>query len=181
MRRSFIAAPLALALALLAAPAAQADIINLDYSAPVDHDVSLSAGTWRITPLEADHTAWSAWAETIDCDADGTNCTQGWRWGHELVDSADAIISIYTSSTWWETAQDALDEAMADGPFTFTLAGAQDLSFIFSDSDFSDNRGGISFDLSRIDGPPTPVSEPGTLALLAGALLLLAGRRRAGG
>ncbi len=184
--RKTIAIALASALGAMAAPAA-AEVINLGTSGPLRHAVELQAGTWRITPLGADsalgtvYDGYSVWSSESGCDAQGLNCTQGWRWAYRLVDGEDNLISAFQSGTDLGigntlTAELALDAARAAGPFTFTLGEAQTLYFTFTDSNYSDNRGGVSFDLSLA---PTAVPVPATALLMGLGLLALNRRLRA--
>lgn len=157
--------------------------VNLDYTGPVDQPIELDAGTWRITPFgTADGYTFDAinvWSRTEGCDANGENCTNGWRWRLNIWDQPNgagtSILSISTSL--FSTADAALGAAQAMGPFEFSIASAETLYFFFSDSNYSDNTGGISFDISPVQA--TSVPAPATIALLVGGLAgLLWSRRR---
>ena len=184
--RKTLAIALASALGTIAAPAA-AEVINLGTSGPLRHAVELQAGTWQITPLGADsalgalYDGYSVWSSETGCDAQGLNCTQGWRWAYRLVDGDDNRISAFQSGTDLGigntlTAELSLAAAQAAGPFTFTLEQARTLYFTFTDSQYSDNRGGVSLDLSLV---PTSVPVPGTALLMGLGLLALNRRLRA--
>lgn len=190
MRRLAIA--MGLALGVLSA-SASAEIINLPVFEKLDHEVALQAGTWQITPVKeketpgANYTAYNVWGFSRGC-TDGLNCTNGYRWAYELVDGADNVISSFNTSASalgfgnTESAETAFDIARDAGPFTFTLETAQTLRFIYSDSRYDDNVGGVSLDLSLLQSPPpSGVPTPGTALLLGLGLAALAGgaaRRR---
>ncbi|MBF0373821.1 MAG: hypothetical protein HQL39_10425 [Alphaproteobacteria bacterium] len=184
MRLSLLAAVGALALAT--ASPANAVIIDLDHTQPLNLELSGTPGTWRITPVGTAQggafDAFSPWGETTGCDEAGANCARGWKWGYTLRDEGGDILSTFETNAladgWFETPAAALASARAQGPFEFTLDEAATIAFTYDDSNFADNRGGISLDFQLLNGGGPGVPEPaGMLLLGAGLLLLGAGRR----
>lgn len=158
---------------------------NLDYTGPVNQQITLDAGSYEITPLGTvdggQYDAVNYWSNVSGCDGNGENCSQGWVWSFSLQDAVNAVVASYSSGIYSNRLA-ALGEAKAFGPFQFDLASSQTLHFQFDDTNYSDNIDGVSFDLS-LAPLVTSVPAPGTLALfgigLAGAGLLRR-RRKAG-
>lgn len=171
----------------LFAPQSQALPINLDYSGPVMQGVALDAGTYRISARgTADGAAYlfdavNVWGFEAGCDANGENCSNGWRWRFELrrdPGGANELVA-NVSSGLYATALGALNAAKLADPFEFTVASPETLYFVFADSRYDDNEGGASLELTALQQPPVGnVPEPAVLALL-GAALTVFGLQRA--
>lgn len=179
MRRLAIAVGFALGMLTGSANAA---IINLPTSGPLDRLVDLQPGTWQITPVDASvegaaYTAYSVWSSSFGCDALGMHCTNGFRWAYSLEDAAGNAVSSFSTVDLVGntlTAEMAFEAARGAGPFTFTLGSAQPLYFRFSDSEYRDNSGGVSLDLRLLQTPSNGVPTPGTALLIGLGLAALA-------
>lgn len=173
-----------------------AQIIDISAATSAGTTVSLGAGTYSLDFIgQADggaYNAWNAWAIVTGCDANGANCTKGYRttfsldFGHG-TGQFDRTDGIYFSR--WSSANDNLLYATdllalqnvgssvlmsysyapatwttSPLPVQFTLNSAQDVNFFIPDSFYRDNLGGIS--LSLTPASTSPVPEPMTWALL---------------
>ncbi|CDG85177.1 PEP-CTERM sorting domain-containing protein [Janthinobacterium agaricidamnosum] len=172
---------------LLYVGSAQATVVNISAlwgqnpMMTAGHDASqvgvgtilhLDAGEYRVTP--------------VDQTFEGARFTAASRFGNYnyewsmyiSIDGAPGVKYGYgegwaTSTDWryWSTPAQAF--AAAPQPFSFTLNKATDVKFYWIDNYFSDNVGGISFNVSAVPEPDS------TALLLAGlSVIVCAGLRR---
>lgn len=143
----------------------------------------LDAGSYTLTPVNPQShpdALFSAWAI-------GTYRGQN-KWSpvyevalcRNLANCDGSVNSLYDVTTWGTTVGivDGYDSAAAAFAVaqvgSFTLAAAQDVYFGFYDSNFTDNSGGVSLLLSKLN----PVPEPQTYALVLAGLALMGWRSR---
>lgn len=164
-----LVASVALAASVLISGNAQATIINIDATDPNNGTtLSLEAGDYRVDLIEDQYIAWNAWDRVTDCDGAGENCSRGWV-NTYFIDSLElGEVKVGDGNARFATAMQAFDAAE---PFFFTLTSMQDVEFSRPDSNFADNAGGLSLQL-------TQVSEPATLALLGLGVMGVAAMRR---
>ena len=195
---AFASAPaFALAAALSAAPAAQAatvGIVDLDARIHVKDDgagvlnpvlLFLDAGDYAVTPEAGTFTAWNAWFKnggTANCQ--GAFCAKGYVNGYSFYtpDSADAPLATFFGGTGdavrkaWRTPELALDAAVGA---VFTLASAQNVAFLISDTPVRDNSGGMTLRVESLSPAAIPVPAAAPMLLAALGALAVAARRRA--
>src|SRR5699024_6522310 len=88
MRKLITVAMTAITALAFAVPAS-ATIINLDAKVNAAHDwasatgaykdLDLDAGTYKVTFVKDDYTAFTRWDALDGCESDGTGCVQGWE------------------------------------------------------------------------------------------------------
>ena len=129
--------------------------------------LNLTAGTYNVSPFAGTYTAWNAWNNTEGC-TNGDDCSVGWINNYSIMTPTETI-NIFTSSTYkYQTQQLALLSALST---TFTLSSDSAVKFFISDSNYGDNAGGMSLNVS-------PVPIPAAALLFAPALLGFMGLRR---
>lgn len=175
----------AVALFAAAAPLSAATQVDIDaydddWNNPVV--ISLAAGIYKVSLVEAAFTAWNAWGGQVSgCDVDGTNCAQGWL--------NQTVVSVLGTDIWLGDDGRYASAALAADAFedaTFALFVDSSVGFYNPDSWRYDNIGGVSLEVARIgDVPAASISSipvPATLPLAAAgfaALGFLARRRSA--
>jgi hypothetical protein len=184
----------AVATVAFAVPAA-ATVINLDgiNNASLDgHNAvsqMLGAGTYKVSFVEDQYTAFSRWNQIAGCDNAGQNCRQGWENSAVIMlgSSANTFflgdgnahggygpvpVDAYFSSA----AQSFKHSGMYSQLFTLTVP--TDVSFFIADDKLQDNRGGVSLSVAQV---PVPEPAPWPLLLtglgIMGALLHLRQRK----
>jgi hypothetical protein len=131
--------------------------INLDAkTSPITPvEVYLSAGTYIVTPIIDEYTAWTAWSDEH-------------AWLNEYwLDSNEFEAFRVNNLINYGTVEEAFSNALGT---TFTLAANGSVSFFIVDHYPNDNSGGMSLSLS-----PAPVPEPSTIMLMSLGLVGLVG------
>jgi hypothetical protein len=152
---------------------ANAAIINLD---AVNETLSsqtlmLGAGTYDVTVVGlgygGDYDAWNAWGKESGCDDAGKNCSKGWINNYKIT-ALSLGTSLFTDGIRYETPLLALEFAIDT---SFTLSATEYVEFYIDDSNYTDNIGGISLDISL-------VPEPSVIALFGLGLIGVGFARR---
>ena len=194
MHKFTAAALAALTTFAFAAPAA-ATVINLDSvnNASMDGSNAVSllfdAGTYKVTFVQDEFTAFSRWTTSSGCDALGQNCKQGWEnsavfflgsdlgTAHFLGDGgAHGGYGPLAEGGHFDTALHSFTHS-AMYSMLFTLTMPTEVSFFLGDNNVSDNRGGVSLAVDQLV-VPEPAPLPFLLAGLGIMGLLLRLRRR---
>lgn len=170
--KNFLAILAMAAGSVLALPA-QAVTLNLGgvSNASVDgsnaQTFNLSAGTYRFSFVKDQFTAFSRFSSESGCVA-GMNCVQGFENSARIVingvtnlfgdGSANGGFGPVSGDAYFDTAETSFANA-ARYATTFTFLGPVNGSAYIFDDILSDNRGGISLNISA-------VPEPGTWGML---------------
>lgn len=166
-----------------AASAASATVVNidafgnagLDGSLPSTNaiDVLLDAGTYSITPIIGQYTAFRRFAQNSGCDVNGENCREGYEHSFRVLINATTLAfgdgaanggigPISPGNGYFDTALHAFNQA-SPVPGAFTLTAQTHVKFFIYDDGLSDNSGGISLNVSAAGVP-----EPASWALMIG-------------
>jgi hypothetical protein len=152
---------------------ANAAIINLNAFDQTlsSQTLTLGAGTYDVTVVGfgngGNYDAWNAWANITGCNINGKNCSRGWINSYKFSSFSLGITKI-SDGIRYETAPLALEFAIDT---SFTLSTTETVDFYISDSNYSDNWGGISLDVSL-------VPEPSVIALIGLGLVGVGFARR---
>ncbi|WP_338847271.1 PEP-CTERM sorting domain-containing protein [Massilia sp. W12] len=185
----------ALCLSAFGAAHAESQIVNLDAwynGGPFDREAHLrnpvlfqatQIGQYKIDFLSpstsgASHTAWNAWGNVQNCNAQGGACSNGWMnfFRYDEVGNTD-INQVKTVGDYgrWSSAELSFAKAQELGPQFINVTAPTTLRFFIADNWHNDNNGGVSFMIS------TPVPEAETYAMMLaglGVLGMLARRRK---
>lgn len=163
---------IALGLLIMAPLTANAATVHLDAKTNTSSnavELNLKAGTYSISPFKDDtYTAWNAWGKVQGCSADGTGCSKGWVNNYSFTTPSGTTHIITSDTGRYETADLALLNALGA---TFTLLSDATVQFFINDSNYGDNIGGMSLNVSAV-----PI--PAAAFLFAPALLGFMGLRR---
>lgn len=142
----------------------------------------LAAGSYTLTPVDDRNNTGGSPAWAIGSLVTGTK----WSSVYEValcrnLAICDGSAGPYYDVTTWGTpvgllnGYDSAEAAFANAKVgSFTLAAAQNVYFGFYDSNYDDNRGGVSLLLSKSNSVP----EPQTYAMVIAGLALLSLRSR---
>ena len=165
---------IALAATVVSAAPAMATVFNIDGVANASLDGSngvstvLAAGTYNLNFTIGSYTAFSRFSSSSGCDALGGNCQLGFENSVRYIigpntflfgdGAATGGIGPVSGGAYYDTA--ALSFANS-GKYmtTFTLAAPTIVDFFLYDDNLSDNRNGVSLNV-------TAVPEPATWAML---------------
>ena len=159
-------------LALCASAANASTIINIDGTANASMtgttavQLTLGPGTYSLTPIIDQFTAFKRFSGATSCDGLGENCVQGWEYSYKVsYDStvlsfgdgfADGGFGPLTNgNAYYDTAIHAFNSALAYSP-AFTLSSTKTVNFWILDDFLADNTGGVSLELSA--GVPEPAT-----------------------
>lgn len=154
---------------LLAGAANAATIINLDGKTNASNNgsnavtLNFAAGTYEVSFVQDQYTAFSRWTKNSECNSAGESCKNGFensaviafgneeiRFGHrDTAGGHGPFPPLYFATE----AQSLLDVAGVTA--RFTLDSAQDVSFYIRDNPATDNRGGISLSVDAVPEPAT--------------------------
>jgi hypothetical protein len=186
--------------AALAWGSADAMTVNVSSLGSTGTQVTLAAGTYEVavigTAQGGSYNAWNPWGNNAvsGCATDGTGCSNGWTSRYAITIGGDTVQyfkDLGSNNPYYATALQALasyqtaplyhvDSApgavptLAPMPVSFSLAATTAVTFSVLDSQYGDNFGGVSLNVSA-------VPEPAALALFAAGALFVAsaaGRQR---
>ncbi len=182
---------IATVMALAFAAPAGATIVNLHGHDNASTDgstaesLNLDAGTYRVTFVQDEYTAFSRWNHESGCDDDGTHCRQGWENSAVIVVGSETFYfgdsagnggyGPNPDGSYFATAAQSFAHAGIYSQL-FTLGAPGDVLFYIYDDHLGDNRGGVSLGVNRVD-VPEPAGWP-FLMLGLGAIGVLVWRRR---
>lgn len=182
---------------LFGAVIAQAEVINISSANSTGTTVALMAGgDYTLSYASAgtagaSYLAWNPWGSVSGCDQNGEHCATGFSERFNILGTNGDIYTFSASAGPYATELLANSAAVA-GPLVSSRNGGPssnigpviyfhqdndiDAVFYISDSTYSDNSGGISLVLTRVDAIP----EPETYALMLAGLGVVGymGRRR---
>jgi hypothetical protein len=133
--------------------------------------VSLAAGTYLLSFVQGQYTAFNRWSASSGCNASGGNCAQGFEntvkyiidgTTYSLGDAPIGGYGPFASGGYFTDAATSLAHA-ATYSASFTLANPTNVSFFIYDDFVSDNAGGVSLSLAQTTGA---VPEPATWAMM---------------
>ena len=135
--------------------------------------LNLTAGTYDVSPFAGTYTAWNAWNNVSGCDNNGENCSKGWINTYSIDTPETGPFITGDSNIRYLTADLALLNALSA---SFTLLSDATVKFFISDSNYTDNIGGISLNVTL--ARPNEVPIPAAAFMFAPALLGFLGLRR---
>ncbi len=113
--------------------------------------VALTAGCWRVEPIQGAHTAWHASSGINQgCNAAGTNCVQGWSTGFLLHMGGSRTGAGNGPDAFYSTASQALASSTS---LDFVLPTAASIGLSVTDAFLLDNLGGLTLQLTRLSDP----------------------------
>lgn len=130
-------------------------------------ELNLAAGTYNVNAFAGTFTSWNAWGTTTGCNAAGANCSKGWINSYS-IETPETGVMLITDGVRYSTSQLALLNSISA---TFTLLSDATVKLFINDSNFKDNVGGMSLNVSAV-----PI--PAAALLFAPALLGFMGLRR---
>lgn len=164
---------IAFALAFMAAGAAQAKLINVDSyfnGGPFDREVELrnpilyavNPGRYKVEFLKkgevvgsaaARYSAWNPWRNVSNCDAQGTNCQNGWttHFRYDFGRNTDYSGTLVCGEmSVWATPELAIAAAKQRGPQYITVTEPSIMRIYLPDNWHYDNIEGVSFNITRV-------------------------------
>ncbi|HDY85511.1 hypothetical protein LCGC14_0635610 [marine sediment metagenome] len=133
-------------------------------------ELFLTAGTYSVNPFAGIFTSWNAWSATSGCNGAGENCSKGWINSYSF-ETPETGVNFISNLSRYATPELALLNAIST---TFTLLSDATVKFFIRDTNYKDNTGGMSLNVSAISAVPLPAA----IFLLAPALLAFMGFRR---
>ena len=157
-----------LGLVIMAPITASAAVVDLNSTSNLNPvELNLTAGTYNVNPFAGTFTSWNAWGPTTGCDNAGANCTKGWI-NNYSIDTSETAAFLISDGGRYSTPELALLNSLST---TFTLLSDATVKFFINDSNYNDNTGGMSLNVSAV-----PI--PAAAFLFAPALLGFMGLRR---
>lgn len=160
----------AAALATVAAmPAHAATVINLDGVSNASLNgsngvtLNLAAGTYNLSFVTGDYSAFNRFGVSSGCDGAGQNCTRGWENSARYIigsstflfgdgNGSGGIGPLGVGDGYFSTAaQSFANSGLYNSSFTLNSAGA--VTFFLYDNIMSDNVGGVSLSVAAVPEP----------------------------
>ena len=159
----------ALAVTFVLAPVVQAAVVNVNgtSNASLDGanavDVLLGAGTYQLSFVQGNYTAFTRFSAPVDCDSGGKNCRQGWENSVRYIIGTDTFLFGDGAATGGYGPLNPGDGYYIDAATSFanaagyiggfTLNAAQNVKFFLYDDILGDNQGGVSLLVAAVPLP----------------------------
>lgn len=124
---------------------ANAATVSLDALTGDTESLFLTAGTYEVTHVNQDPLAWNAWG-TVVCQ--NNVCSKGFLNQYTII--IDGVSTLVADGIRYASAQAAFENA---APFTFSIAVDQSVEFLITDSNYRDNTGGLTLNVSAVPLP----------------------------
>lgn len=131
---------------------------DLDAKSASPLELTLEPGTYVIEAFAGKFTAWNRWGSTVVWDNEKNGYTQGWEMSVKLTGDGIADTWLFQDQpapytpNFYATPQDALANARVE-TIVIPEPGTVKFSFVINDNIYTDNAGGVSFQVCRIPAP----------------------------